>query len=84
MFLNLQVASNGYVKIAFEDRWGRPVPECHLDDIPALKGRIDAVDHPLAFGPGKTVVKFPVPGPFRIRLRMRNATLYGWALEQPA
>ena len=82
LFLNVRVEPDGYIKVDFEDRWARPMPECHLDEIPPITGPLDAVDHHLAFGPGpKTVVKFPVPGPFRIRLRMKKATVYGWALE---
>ena len=81
-YLNIKVDAGGYMKVAFEDQWARPMPECHLDEIPPISGAVDAVDYHLTFGPGpKTVVKFPVPGPFRIRLRMKKATVYGWAVE---
>lgn len=82
--LNLEVAAGGSVRVAFEDRWGRPIPDYHLNEIPPIEGPLDAVSHTLTFGPGpKTIVKLPPAGPVRLRLRLRRARLYGWDVQGP-
>lgn len=79
--LNLNVPAGGELRVSVEDRWGRPVPDFHLDEIPPIAGPLDATDHPLTFGPGpKTIVKLPPIGPIRLRFRLRQATLYGFSL----
>jgi len=78
--LNAEIEESGYITLEIEDQWGRPVKEAHLDEIDRIKGPLDAVDHPVTFGPGpKTIMKFPPVGPIRLRVRMRHAKLYGWS-----
>jgi hypothetical protein len=86
LLLNLTIRDGGYVKVSFEDRWGRPIGDYHLDEIPPINGPVDAVDHPLTFGPGpKTVVKLPDAASAGVRLRffLKRATLWGWTAEGP-
>jgi hypothetical protein len=83
--VNAQIGPNGYINVTAEDQWGRPIKDLHLDEIEPLKGPIDAVDVPVLFGPGpKSVWKLPPVGPIRLRMRMKNATLFGWSIQGPA
>ena len=84
LYLNVAIGADGYLDVSFEDQWSRPVPDYHLDEIPRVNGPLDAVGHRLTFGPGpKTIVKLPPVGPVRLRLLMKNAKLFGWALDDP-
>ena len=77
---NLEIADGGYLTVEVEDAWGRPVKDHHLDEIPAITGPLDAVDHPFIFGEWpKTILRLPpTVGPVRLRFRLKHATLYGW------
>jgi len=80
--LNCAVAPDGYIKLEICDRLGRTVPDFHFDEIPIIEGPVDAVDHPVTFGPGpKTIMKLPQFGPIRFRFKMKHATLFGWTLD---
>jgi len=78
--LNTRIAEDGYLQVSFEDEMGMPLHELHLDEIPPITGPVDAVDHIFTFGPGpKSVLLFPTRGPVRMRIKMRNATVFGWS-----
>ncbi len=80
--LNLQIEKDGHARLEVEDQWARPVKDWHLDEIPAIQGPLDAVDHVLTFGPGpKSIVKVPPVGPIRLRVYLKKAKLFGWSLE---
>jgi hypothetical protein len=86
LLLNLTLREGGHVRVGFEDQWGRPIGDYHLDEIPPIQGPLDAVDHPLTFGPGpKTIVKLPdaalAGAGVRLRFFLKHATLWGWTTE---
>ncbi len=80
--INASIAADGYIKLEAEDQWGRPIKDLHLDEINQISGPIDQVDIPVLFGPGpKSIWKLPNVGPIRLRLRLKNASLYGWSIN---
>jgi hypothetical protein len=83
--VNAKIGEGGFIKVEAEDQWGRPIKDLHLDEIMPVTGPIDEVDIPVLFGPGpKSIWKLPPIGPIRLRMRMKNATLYGWSIGGPA
>lgn len=85
LHLNARIGEGGYIKVEVEDQWGRPIKDLHLDEIEPVKGPADGVDLLVLFGPGpKSIWKLPDIGPVRLRMRMKNATLYGWTIGAAA
>jgi hypothetical protein len=83
LYLNCEIAKDGYIKLEVDDVLGRMIPDYHLDEIPPIVGPVDTTDRLVTFGPGpKTVMKFPPVGPLRFRFRMKKARLYGWTWEK--
>lgn len=84
--LNARVERGGYLQVSFDDELGIPLRDWHLDEIHRLEGPLDAVDIPLTFGPDigagpKQVLRFPTRGPVRLRVKLKNAALFGFGWE---
>jgi hypothetical protein len=80
LYLNVDIRDGGYLRLEIEDQWGRPMKDAHLDEIDTIASPLDEVDHLVTFGPGpKTIMRFPPIGPIRLRVFMKQATLYGWS-----
>lgn len=80
--LNIKIRDGGYLRLQLEDEWGRPHTDLHLDEIPAITGPLDTVDHPVTFGPGpKSIIKLPPGDKVRLRFWLKDAALFGWSLQ---
>jgi hypothetical protein len=84
IFINARIRRDGYIRVSFNDELGFPLRDYDLDVERPIEGPIDEVDIPLTFGPEidagpKKIFKFPTRGPVRLRIRIKNATLFGWS-----
>jgi hypothetical protein len=82
--LNARIEAGGHLHASFDDLDGRPLRDFDLDILPPIHGPLDAVDIPYTFGPDvgagpKRILKFPTRGPVRLRIKLRNAALFGWS-----
>ncbi|MBI4026575.1 MAG: hypothetical protein HY360_16430 [Verrucomicrobia bacterium] len=83
--LNARIERGGHIAVSFDDERGLPMTGFDLDLRPPIEAPLDAVDIPFTFGPDigagpKRVLKFPTRGPVRLRIKVRKAALFGWAM----
>lgn len=84
--LNARIERGGHIAVSFDDERGTPLTGFDLDLRPPIEGPLDAVDIPFTFGPDigagpKRVLKFPTSGPVRLRLKLKKAAVFGWAIQ---
>jgi hypothetical protein len=84
--LNVRIERGGHIAVSFDDERGAPLTDYDLDIRPPIAGPMDAVDIPFTFGTDigagpKKVLKFPTRGPVRLRLKLKQAALFGWAFQ---